>query len=326
MDSARLLGWRTNRTLVLVLAAAALIVAVACVAFVGGGPKEATERQRKAVVDAIAANDLAKVKELLPKQGETDFGEATYNDFLDVAAGKLTEGAGSASDDGQKNLKILAELSRHLRHVTGKTVVTAGKLEILLANAGVGSFVPSITLKSSDGAAYPLKISTEETEYKGASLDNQRFLVDFESTYKIRGVVVDNVLEAEEVELATNAHSGKGMVIPVGPLLPSTAEIFLSHTKDGRSFLVFDAAKNGNLRTIKALVKRNPGLVSIKDEQRGATPLFWAAFHGHKDVVEFLLASGADVNVKEAHGQTPLSATGSYKDVADVLRQHGGHE
>jgi ankyrin repeat protein len=56
-------------------------------------------------------------------------------------------------------------------------------------------------------------------------------------------------------------------------------------------------------------------------------------------VTELLLANGADVNAKDINGRTPLQMTAmtpgkSYslqsekrlKAVADLLRQHGGHE
>jgi uncharacterized protein len=57
---------------------------------------------------------------------------------------------------------------------------------------------------------------------------------------------------------------------------------------------IHDAAKKGDLAKVKALLKDNPDLIAGKDSA-GATPLHWAVYGGHKDVVE-------------------------------LLRQHGGHE
>jgi ankyrin repeat protein len=56
--------------------------------------------------------------------------------------------------------------------------------------------------------------------------------------------------------------------------------------------------------------------------------LHWAAFNGHKDVAELLLASKAEVNAKSNGGQTPLrvAVLHGHTDVAELLRQHGGHE
>lgn len=65
----------------------------------------------------------------------------------------------------------------------------------------------------------------------------------------------------------------------------------------------------------------------VKDKVEGNTPLTIAAGKGYKDVAEVLLANGADVNAADKKG-TPLEwaiHTG-HTDVANLLRQHGGHE
>ena len=53
-----------------------------------------------------------------------------------------------------------------------------------------------------------------------------------------------------------------------------------------------------------------------------------AALRGHKDVAELLLANKAEVNAKDNNGETPLheAVDKGHKDVAGLLRQHGGHE
>jgi ankyrin repeat protein len=59
-----------------------------------------------------------------------------------------------------------------------------------------------------------------------------------------------------------------------------------------------------------------------------STPLHEAASLGHKEVVEILLASKADVNAKDKYGDTPLRMAMRYghKDVAKILRRCGGRE
>ena len=62
------------------------------------------------------------------------------------------------------------------------------------------------------------------------------------------------------------------------------------------------------------------------------TPLHFAAIKRHnkeiKEIVELLIAKGADVNAKTDDGGTPLNAAifaGSWADeTADLLRKHGG--
>jgi hypothetical protein len=291
----------------------------------GCGQNETGPQKKQEILNAITANDLSKVRLLLPKQGTPDFDAASYNAFLDSAAEKFAEVAGTPA--ALQRQLLINELSRHLRHIVGRPVVLTGSVAVNLVANGNGNFTAAMTLKSNDGVSYQLRISKSETEYKNTQLAEQTFDVDFDATYKITGVIVDEFLEAEEVELVTGGNSGHGIVIPVNFCLPSTENIGLAHSKEDQRTLVSilsEAAQNGDLGTIKALLKRDPRLVVSKDEA-GRTPLFWSVFYGHKDAVAFLLTNGADVNARDAHGRTPLSAAVK-QDVAELLRQHGGHE
>ena len=53
--------------------------------------------------------------------------------------------------------------------------------------------------------------------------------------------------------------------------------------------------------------------------------MHYAANHGHKVIVEPLIANGADVNPKDEDGETPLDWAISRKhpEIADLLRKHG---
>jgi ankyrin repeat protein len=102
-------------------------------------------------------------------------------------------------------------------------------------------------------------------------------------------------------------------------------DLLVAHNAD---YNIQDAAAVGDLERVKALVKYNPGITSGTDFC-GSTALFWAVVQGHKNIVEFLLANRADVNAKRAvDGMTPLNMAVRFgkKDIADLLRQHGGKE
>ena len=58
--------------------------------------------------------------------------------------------------------------------------------------------------------------------------------------------------------------------------------------------------------------------------ENGATPLIPAAATGHKEVVELLIAKGADVNAKPEDGATPLDWAKRHPETAALLRKHGG--
>ena len=88
---------------------------------------------------------------------------------------------------------------------------------------------------------------------------------------------------------------------------------------------IHDAAQNGDLAKVQALLKDNPQLVFSKDDQTGWTPLHSAAAGGHKEIAEFLLANKADVNARANDGATPLhlAAEKGYADVVSLLLDHG---
>lgn len=85
-----------------------------------------------------------------------------------------------------------------------------------------------------------------------------------------------------------------------------------------------DAARNGDLGGVKALLDGNPDLVFSKDE-KGITPLHAAAFAGRKEMAQFLLANKAEVNAKDISGETPLfvAVLAGNNYVAELLLANG---
>lgn len=70
------------------------------------------------------------------------------------------------------------------------------------------------------------------------------------------------------------------------------------------------AAKQGDLAKLGALLSSDQALLQARDTD-GSTALHCAAWKGHKQVVEFLLQAGADVNAHNNNdhwGTTPLHA------------------
>lgn len=90
---------------------------------------------------------------------------------------------------------------------------------------------------------------------------------------------------------------------------------------------MFKAVKNGDVAQVKALLASDPALVSARDGD-ASTPLHWAAWKGHPEIAELLIAAGADVhshNTNSHWGTTPLHAAahGNRRNVAEVLIRHG---
>jgi ankyrin repeat protein len=119
---------------------------------------------------------------------------------------------------------------------------------------------------------------------------------------------------------------GMGKIYDSGGLqvqkAPSQAEISEWKTL---SDAFHDAAEKGDLEKVKAMLKDHPNLVVSRIVNFGDTPLHAAAGKGHKDVVELLLAEGADVNVVDQNDQTPLhdTAGNGHKDAVELLLAKG---
>ena len=84
--------------------------------------------------------------------------------------------------------------------------------------------------------------------------------------------------------------------------------------------LLHNAARNGHKEIVELLIAKGAD-VDAKDED-GWTPLHWAVVNGHEETVELLLANGSDVNAKDNDGETPLDWADG--EIANLLRKHGG--
>ncbi len=86
------------------------------------------------------------------------------------------------------------------------------------------------------------------------------------------------------------------------------------------------AAKEGDLEKIQAILKDNPDLISALDGE-GNTPLDWAVIKDRLDVAKLLLANKADVNEPGSDGETALhiAANLGYKDAAEFLIANGAN-
>ena len=87
---------------------------------------------------------------------------------------------------------------------------------------------------------------------------------------------------------------------------------------------IHQAAKGGNIEAVKQHL--NDGAdVELKCVNCGGTVLGHAAFGGHKEIAELLIAKGADVNAKDSARWTPLlhAADEGHKEVAELLIAKG---
>uniref|UniRef100_H2L5A9 Regulatory factor X-associated ankyrin-containing protein n=1 Tax=Oryzias latipes TaxID=8090 RepID=H2L5A9_ORYLA len=82
-------------------------------------------------------------------------------------------------------------------------------------------------------------------------------------------------------------------------------------------------AAQGEVSQVAARLSKS-SLLSRQDE-RGFTPLMWAAAFGEKAVVDFLLEKGADPKTiaRERESALTLASSGGYVDIVESLLRHG---
>jgi ankyrin repeat protein len=81
---------------------------------------------------------------------------------------------------------------------------------------------------------------------------------------------------------------------------------------------LIEAAKRGSVADVRTIVHGHAELINQRD-QTGATALHYAAFGGHRSVVQALVEQGAEINARDSEfGATPAGWAIEY------LREMGG--
>jgi len=94
---------------------------------------------------------------------------------------------------------------------------------------------------------------------------------------------------------------------------------------DSKEESIVDLAYKGKLDVIRKITSKET--INQSDEKK-YTALMWAAFRGQNEVVQFLIASNADLNVQNVYGRTALmlsALNGSYAALT-MLAQAGADD
>jgi ankyrin repeat protein len=88
---------------------------------------------------------------------------------------------------------------------------------------------------------------------------------------------------------------------------------------------IHTAAEKGDLAGVQAELDKGVDVDEGDDSWPEMTPLHYAVGEGHTEVVELLIANGADVSAKDNIGRTPLhyAAFGSDKEIIELLIAEG---
>ena len=83
---------------------------------------------------------------------------------------------------------------------------------------------------------------------------------------------------------------------------------------------LYYAAQSGHKEIAELLIGKGAD-VDAKDDL-GLTSLYHAVIEEQKEIAELLIAKGADVNAKNNFGETPLTDAAD-PEITDLLRKHG---
>ena len=89
---------------------------------------------------------------------------------------------------------------------------------------------------------------------------------------------------------------------------------------------VWAAARTGDLKAIKHYIEAG-GDVNALDNGFQLSAMSWGALHGQTEIVQLLIESGAEVNIKSGDGATPLHSAAFFgrTDVAKLLLENGAN-
>jgi len=112
---------------------------------------------------------------------------------------------------------------------------------------------------------------------------------------------------------------------PLRSSIPTSLELINRKVCSYEMTLLHLACKEGNLELIQRLLAAGADInATTKD---GCTPLLYAALLGHVEVVQFLLAAGADINATDKDGSTSLlyAASSGHIEVVQSLLAAGAN-
>ncbi|XP_008405462.1 DNA-binding protein RFXANK [Poecilia reticulata] len=90
------------------------------------------------------------------------------------------------------------------------------------------------------------------------------------------------------------------------------------------SLSIHQLAAQGDVLQVAAHLSKDSSVLATQDD-RGFTPLMWAAAFGEKAMVDFLLEKGADPSTiaRERESALTLASSGGYVDIVESLLRHG---
>jgi len=99
----------------------------------------------------------------------------------------------------------------------------------------------------------------------------------------------------------------------------------LNYGNTSENSILSKYAAKGDIKTLQNIISENKLNVNQPNDSYGWTPLFYAVDNNQAETVSFLLASGANVNMKDKNGHTPLHYAKT-EEIKQILLSYGAIE
>jgi len=246
----------------------------------GAGKVAAVQELLKEGADA----DLADGKGYLPLHVAADVGDVECIQFL---LAKTTKGVNVKDTEGSTPLVFAAK---------------AGKPKAVEALLNAKA---DVNMASKNGSL-PLHYAAEAGDVESIKLLLPQ---------TTKGVNSKGAFNSTPLCFAVNQKK----VAAVVALLKEKADANIHSGEPDKLFPLHIAAGNGDLESIKLLLPETVGGLNVLDGDK-ATPLFYALQEGREDVVKYLMEEGANPNVKNTDGVTPLSIAKSRPELSEIVK------
>jgi Ankyrin repeats (3 copies) len=128
---------------------------------------------------------------------------------------------------------------------------------------------------------------------------------------------------SERAKVSGAAVAAAPAAVVSAPTSTNTTTAATARVPDDRGIVLWRAAEEGDLAALRELHARHANLDAV--DAAGRTALMIATLHGHSQAVAALLDYGADPNIADGSGESPLDAAlaADESEIITALKRHG---